>query len=126
MSAPHDRPDAIELVEAVREWITRSLVEGAIEPNAFHARVAVNMLAIAEREIEHGPAHEAAHRERLASLGFPDDAALATAIRAGDVDEREAEVREAVWASVRDKLVVANPKYLAQRPPGSETGAARL
>ena len=34
-------------------------------------------------------------------------------IRDGSLDDRLPEVRELVWASVRDKLAVANPKYLA-------------
>ena len=42
----------------------------------------------------------------------PDDTELAARIRAGDFDDRYAEVRDAVWASVRDKLAVANPRYL--------------
>jgi Arc/MetJ family transcription regulator len=41
-----------------------------------------------------------------------DDAALAAAIRAGDLDDRYAEVAAAVRETVRDKLVVANPRYL--------------
>lgn len=125
MSVPHDRPDAAELIEAVREWIGRALVEGDIEPNAFHARVAVNMLAIAERELELGPAHELAHRRRLSELGYRDDAALAEAIRSGALDDREPEVREAVRASVRDKLAVANPRYLERRESDPGAGATK-
>ena len=55
MSAPHDRPTAAEMVEAVGEWIRRSQIDGEIEPNAFHARVAANMLRIVERELALGP-----------------------------------------------------------------------
>jgi hypothetical protein len=39
---------------------------------------------------------------------------LAERIRTGDFDDRASEVRDLVWASVRDKLAVANPKYLEQ------------
>ena len=46
-------------------------------------------------------------------LGVADDAALAAAIRSGELDDRMDEVRALVWQSVRDKLAVANPKYLA-------------
>ena len=53
----------------------------------------------------------AAHRERLAGLGFADDAALAAAIHAGDLDDRLDEVTAAVRASVLDKLAVANPDH---------------
>ena len=43
----------------------------------------------------------------------PEDAELALRIREGLLDDRLPEVRELVWQSVRDKLAVANPKYLA-------------
>ena len=112
MSAPHDRPTAAELVEAVGEWIRRSQIDGEIPPNAFHARVAANMLAIVERELALGPAQARAHTARLEQLGVADDAELAAAIRSGALDSRAEEVRELVWASVRDKLAVANPMYL--------------
>lgn len=112
MSAPHDRPTAVELVEAVGEWIRRSQIDGEIEPNRFHARVAANMLVIVERELALGAAQARAHTARLEQLGVADDAELAAAIRSGELDHRADEVRELVWASVRDKLAVANPRYL--------------
>ena len=43
---------------------------------------------------------------------FADDGELARRIRDGALDDRLAEVRELVWADVRAKLAVANPKYL--------------
>jgi hypothetical protein len=112
MTVPHDRPTAVELLEAVREWIEGDVmpaVEGRLQ---FHARVAVNVLAIVERELAIGDDQAAAHGARLASLGVVDDADLAARIRAGDLDDRLDEVRDAVWASVRDKLAVANPRYV--------------
>ena len=112
MTAPHDSPTAAELVEAVREWLERSVMVGAQPPNRFHARVAANVLAIVEREIVLGPDQAERHRQRLARLGQPDDRALSDAIRSGSLDRRLDEVRELVWDSVRDKLSVANPRYL--------------
>lgn len=114
MTAPHDRPTAAELVDAVREWIRRSGVDHEIAPNEFHARVAANMLAIVERELTLGPQQEQDHRARLVQLGMSDDAALAAAIRSGALDDRSDEVQDLVWASVRDKLAVANPRYLGR------------
>ena len=78
----------------------------------FHTRVAINALSIVEREQALGAAHHAAHVDRLRVLGVSDDAALAAAIRSGDLDDRMDEVRELVWQSVRDKLAVANPMIL--------------
>lgn len=117
MTAPHDAPSAAELVEAVREWIRSAVVDGDGAPNVFHARVAANMLAIVERELALGPRQARAHTQRLEQLGVGDDAELVAAIRSGEFDARAEEVRELVWASVRDKLAVANPKYLDRVEP---------
>jgi Domain of unknown function (DUF6285) len=117
VTAPHDAPSAAELVVAVREWIRSAVIDGDGEPNRFHARVAANMLAIVGRELELGPGQAISHEKRLAALGLTDDAALAAAIRSGSLDDRADEVRAAVWASVRDKLAVANPKYLDRLEP---------
>ena len=113
---PHDVPTAAELVEAVREWIERD-VSGGLATNRFHARVATNVLAIVQRELELGPSQAQAHADRLARLGVTDDHDLARAIRDGEMDDRADEVRELVWASVRDKLAVANPRYLERVEP---------
>jgi alcohol dehydrogenase class IV len=108
-------------VEAVREWLERDVMNGADGSVRFNARVAVNCLAMVERELALGAAHADAHARRLAELGATDDADLAAQIRAGRLDGRAEEVRRLVWESVRDKLAVANPRYLEQpdaRPPG--------
>ena len=112
MTMPHDSPTAAELVEAVREWLTQDVVRASVPVNGFHARVASNVLAIVEREIELGPGQAEAHRGRLDQLGVASDVELAAAIRSGRLDDRLDEVRSLVWDSVRDKLLVANPKYL--------------
>lgn len=115
-TGPHDVPTAAELVEAVREWIERD-VSGGRPVHRFHARVATNMLAIVERELVLGPEQAAAHLDRLVRLGVADDTELAAAIREGRLDDRLPEVRDLVWASVRDKLAVANPRYLDRTEP---------
>lgn len=112
MTAPHDAPSAAELVEAVREFLERDVL-GATEGRVqFHTRVAINVLGMVQREIEAGADPGARHADRLAALGAGDDAELAAAIRSGVLDDRYDEVKAAVWASVRDKLAVANPRYL--------------
>lgn len=113
MTEPHDRPTAAELVEAVREFLERDVMAATEGRVQFHTRVAVNVLNTVQRELELGPAQTAAHRERLDALGFADEAELAAAIRAGDVDDRYDEIKAAVTATVTDKLRVANPKYLS-------------
>ncbi len=111
MTAPHDAPTAIELLESVREWLDREVIPATDGRLRFHARVASNVLGMVEREIELGPAQEAAHRDRLAQLGVADDAELAAAIRSRAFDDRAGELRELLAEAVRDKLAVANPRY---------------
>lgn len=111
----HDAPSVAQIVEAVREWIERDVLAGTTGRLQFHARVAMNMLAMVERELAVGSEQDAAHAARLATLGCADDADLSARIRSGGLDDRLDAVREAVWASVLDKLAVANPRYLDQR-----------
>ena len=111
MTAPHDAPNATELLEAVREWIDREVIPATDGRLRFHARVASNVLGMVEREIELGPVQCEAHRRRLARLGVADDAELAAAIRGRLLDDRADEVRALLAEAVADKLAVANPTY---------------
>jgi aminoglycoside phosphotransferase (APT) family kinase protein len=112
---PHDRPSGPGLLRAVRDFLATEV--GATDPVLkFHARVAANALRIAEREALLAPAHEQAHRERLAALGCADDTELCAKIRDGSLDHRFGDVTEATGAAVVDKLTVANPAHLAIRP----------
>lgn len=114
MSELHGRPTAAELVEAVRELFEGSVLADGVPAGAFQVRVAVNALKVVERELAAGGEDVRRHRERLAALGFTDDAELALALRRGEVPtERLPQIRAAVLASVEDKVRVANPKHLA-------------
>ena len=115
MTAPHDSPTAAQLIEAVREWLESQVMPSASGAMQFHARVAVNVLAMVEREIELGPAQHDRHAAGLRELGCVDDADLACRIRAGGFDDGGAvrsDVEAFVFDSIVDKLRVANPKYL--------------
>lgn len=111
VSPPHDPPDAETLLAAVREFLT-----GEVEPELegrlrYLVKVAANVLAIVERELQLGPEQAARHHERLARLGFNTDAELAAAIRAGRLDDRLDEIARALREMVADKLAVARPNY---------------
>lgn len=126
-----DRPTYAELLDAVRHFLETEVVPRLDGPKKFHARVAANVLGIVERELAHEDRHLRSELRRLERLlgrsPSSDEDRLArrdavrrltvevcTRIRAGDADSGS--WREAVFAhtraSVREKLEVANPKYL--------------
>ncbi|AQZ64109.1 unnamed protein product [[Actinomadura] parvosata subsp. kistnae] len=113
MNAPHDVPTAADLVAAVRDFLQTDVlpaVEGRVR---YHTRVAINVLAMVEREIELGGEQAERHAANLAELGVADDAELAAAVREGRVADDDALVR-VLEQAVRAKLEVANPGYLAR------------
>jgi len=122
MSEPHDVPTAAQLVEAVREFLERDVMEATEGRVRFHTRVAINALGMVQRELEVGPAQAAAHRASLERLGVRDEAGLAAAIRSGELDDRRSEVIDVLRETVRAKLEVSNPRYVEgwrEESPGS-------
>lgn len=114
MSELHDVPSAHDLVESVREWLEKDVLAGTSGRLQFHTRVAINVLAMVERELELGPEQAREHEARLADLGMSSDGELAEAIRSGRLDDRLDEVVSAVRADVLAKLLVANPNYVSR------------
>ncbi|TGD87129.1 hypothetical protein BayCH28_14715 [Mycolicibacterium sp. CH28] len=116
MTGLNGRPTAAELVAAVAEFL-----EGDVRPNTtgsvnFHALVAANVLRTVERELL--DENSAEPLRALERLGYPDEPTLAAAIRAGDLDERGAEVLPCLRALVGHRLSLAHPGY--DRPdPGA-------
>lgn len=130
-----DRPDARELLEAVRSFLEEQVVPVLEGTRQFHARVAANVLAIVAREIAdedeilrgewrqlvallkppavEPPQGVAALRAEVREL----NATLADRIRQGDADEGSwrAEVVAHLRATAAARLAIANPKY-APRP----------
>lgn len=53
--APHGRPTASELLDAVRGFLAEQVMPATSGQLAFHARVAANVLGIVARELELGP-----------------------------------------------------------------------
>ena len=112
-----DRPDAEELVGAVAQWLASDLAPGLEAGPRFQAMVAAQGLAIAARELALGHEHEALDREQLGALladrRESEDvvAALATAIAAGDFDERLDAVAVVLGEHVKRKLAIARPGY---------------
>ena len=118
---PTDRPNVAELVEAVREFLTDHVGPNVDGQLAFHTRVAVNALAIVERTLAQGGAMDEAELLRLKELLHQDgnleemNAALARAIRAGEMDDQRAALLAHLRLTAADKIALANPRYLTPR-----------
>jgi aminoglycoside phosphotransferase (APT) family kinase protein len=108
----HDRPSAVELLEAARGALGEHVLPLLEGRSAFELRVTLRALGIVRRELEHAEAHAAIHAAALATLGVADERELAAAIRDGGLDNRDTELLPALRAIVRAKLEVANPGYL--------------
>ncbi|MFJ9387374.1 phosphotransferase family protein [Nocardioides sp. NPDC101246] len=108
---PHDAPDAVGLVGAVREHLAEAVLPELTGRTGYLTRVCLRALATAERELRFGALLAARHRDRLAGVGSADDAALARAIRSGDLDYDQA--LELVVELVADKLRVSDPRRLS-------------
>ena len=115
---PHGVPSARELAAAVEEFLREEAVPATSGRLSFLARVAANVVAMLERELELGPAYAAAHAARLEALGVRDDAELCEAIRKGRLDDRIDEVVALARADAIEKLRIANPRWL--RPEDAE------
>ncbi|MCH2173349.1 DUF6285 domain-containing protein [Myxococcota bacterium] len=115
----HERPDALELITAVREFLSEHAMNELEGRTRFHARVAVNALGIVERELTlRGPAceREAARlRDLLGTEGELDEqvAELSKRIRSGELADDDEALLEHLWSTALDKLAIDQPGYAA-------------
>jgi hypothetical protein len=114
-------PTAPELIDSVIKFIEERAAPQLKDRDAFLARVAVNALAAVKREIERGPAAQAAAVERLrALLGRDGDfatlnAVLCEGIKAGTIDPLDPEVLAHMKASIIDQVRIDQPRYSGLR-----------
>jgi Domain of unknown function (DUF6285) len=95
-----DRPNALELIEAVTEFLADEVLPTATDHRQkFRTLVALNALGIAYRELQSG--EELLSEEQLAEL--------ARRIRAGEVDDGTLPLLK---EHVAAKLRISNPGYL--------------
>jgi hypothetical protein len=113
----HDRPTAVELIEAVRGALGEEILPLLDGREAFQLRVSLRALGIVRRELELAGRHAALRARLLERFGLHGERELAAAIRDGRLDGREAELRGVLREIVRAKLAVANPKYVRQEEP---------
>jgi len=115
-----DRPTASELLAAIADFLREEATPtlDRVDPRlGFQTRVAVNSLAILEREARLGPDADARERQRLVDLlgregTLPElNRELARQLRAGERDERDAALMAHLEATTADKIAIANPKW---------------
>ena len=119
-----DLPTAAELVEAVREFLEKDVFPALEGRTQFHTRVAMNVLGIVQRELEESaprrrertrpprgaaPAKRCLRRLVAGAQWGAGRRRFATAHWPSSREELLAHLRE----TLRDKLAIANPKYLS-------------
>jgi hypothetical protein len=120
-----DRPTAAELLRAAREFCERDLLPELTGRRQFHTRVLMNVLAILEREwlgeeqaLRDEWARldallgEAQRPERLADAVHERNKELAAKIRSGELDGRWDETLAVLRETVRQKIEIANPRWV--------------
>lgn len=117
-----ERPTAADLLDAVRGHLSDQVApvlaglasgeSGSDGRAGFQLKVAVNALALVEREVRLGPSTMERAAGHLARLGMDDERALAEALRDGRRDGGDDETADAVRALVVDRLRIANPSWL--------------
>ena len=111
MTCAHGRPTAAELIAAVAEFLEIDVRESTAGQVNFHSRVAANALRIVERELLAGGEAADGVAGALARVGCVDEAQLAAAIRAGELDGGNDHVQSALRALVGRRLAAAHPGY---------------
>lgn len=119
-SVMYDRPDPVEQLAAVADFLRDQVMPRVDGQLAFHLRVAANMLDIVSRQIRLAPQAEAAELVRLDDLlgGQGTHASLVDLKR--ELCERIADGRfemdtpgltDYLWRVTMDKLAVDQPRY---------------
>jgi Domain of unknown function (DUF6285) len=127
----YDRPTLEELLDAVRLHLEAAVIPAVREDRKlyFQTLVAINVLKIAERELQMGGDHIRAEWVRLNSIegvGFhlpasdaeirvtlaERNSALCDKIRAGDYDDSADALLSHLKSTAIEQLQVANPNYL--------------
>jgi hypothetical protein len=114
-------PTAAELIEAAIHALRTELLPALQGREAFQARVVANVLDIARRELQHGPAADADERARLepltgAMITGPAELpalrrALCDAIRDGRADATTPGLVDHLWADVLARMAIEQPAY---------------
>ena len=116
-----DDPTPAQLIAAVAAFVRAEALPALHGATAYQARVAANVLEIAQRELELGPMHHASERQRLrALLGRDGDLAtlnreLCEQIAAGRITLETPGLADHLWRTTLAKLAVDQPGYSTYR-----------
>ena len=92
-------PGSADLIDAVEAFVRG--IEGSLKGReAFHAKVAANVLAIVARELRQG-----------SDAGLGDAGALCAGLRDGKLNADTPGLLDTLIAATRAQLAVDNPKY---------------
>lgn len=111
---------APDLLAVVREFLERDVLSDSdlADAKRFNIRVAINLLATAERELRLGPSANAAEADRLTALAGADGSIeeknrrLARSIREGVVAGDDPQLLDHLHRTIVDALRINNPKWL--------------
>ncbi len=115
-----DRPTAPEFLAAITDFLREEATPALDKADprlGFQMRVAVNSLAILEREWRLGPEADARELARLKALLGRDgtladlNRELARQLRAGERDECDERLMAHLDATIADKIAIANPRW---------------
>jgi len=115
----HNHPSLAELVEAVKAFVDKTAAPNLSGHAAFHARVASNVLATIQRELEQGPTAESDEKGRLLKLlNNPEDEELDTLnrtlcnrIRTGDMTPATPGLIDHLKTTAIAQLNIDQPRY---------------
>jgi len=116
-----DQPTPSEILTVVADFLRTPTPPGGEAHAVFLRRVAGNAIDIARREMEMGPAQDAAELIRLeALLGrkgelFEMNQALCAAIADGALTLETPGLKDHLWQTTLDKLAVDQPNYSGYR-----------
>jgi len=111
---------APDLLAVVREFLEADILSdpGVADAKQFNIRVAINLLATAERELRLGPSANAAEADRLTALVGAEGSIeeknrrLAGSIREGVMAADDPQLLDHLHRTIIDTLRINNPKWL--------------
>jgi len=117
----HQRPDPLDLLDAVATFLREQALPQLPGHAAYHARVAANAIDIVRRQLQLAPAADADELRRLQPLLGRDgslaelNALLCERIASGELGLHTPGLAEHLWQTTLDTLAVDQPGYDSYR-----------